>query len=52
MVGLTNDKNQMIFSYVGLDDNNNRVDKYCTVPIFSTDDLIAKGKKIVKNYRN
>ena len=34
------------------DDNNNIVDKYVTVPIYSTDDLIAKGKQIVKYYGN
>ena len=52
MVGLTDDKNQLILSYRVRDDNNNIVDKYVTVPIYSTDDLIAKGKQIVKYYGN
>jgi hypothetical protein len=52
MVGLTDDKNQLILSYKGRDDNNKSITKYATVPIYTTDDLIAKGKKIVKNYRN
>ena len=46
------DKNQLILSYRVRDDNNNIVDKYVTVPIYSTDDLIAKGKQIVKYYGN